>query len=311
MTQDWNLAPADRSCPIECRRPPVGDRRKASVIIPAHDEERAIRATLLVLLESAGAGDFEVIVVANGCTDATAEVARAAGAELGLPIEVVEISAASKTAALNAGDRIATAFPRVYLDADVACPTSTLRSMVGTLHHAGIELAVATRRLDLEHASGWVRRYYRAWSSLPRVRAEFSGRGAYAFSREGRARFGRFPEIVADDFWAVRQVAPDRAVIVPEEVVIRPPMDLASLVHVRSRIYAGNRSAGIPTDRSTTGRSDVMFLIRHPHHWPAAAVFIGINVYVKAIGVRRHSAGRDRVRGSLKGPSEYPKAWGS
>lgn len=314
MGQGWDHEPpptsahADRAGRVSGVPPMVA---RASVIIPAHEEERAVRATVYALLESAQAAEYQVIVVANGCTDATADVARSAGAELGLPVQAVEIPEASKTAALNAGDQIATAFPRVYLDADVTCPTSTLLSMVTALHQEGVDLAVATRRLDLEHASWWVRRYYRAWSALPRVRSELSGRGAYAFSRAGRARFEAFPEIVADDSWAVRQVPRDRAVVVPEEIVIRPPLDLASLVRVRSRIYAGNRAAGIPANRGTSGLSDVMFLMKRPRHWWAAAIFIGTNAYIKAIGVRRHSTGRDRVRGSLQEPSISPSGEGS
>ena len=221
----------------------------ASVIIPAHDEERSLPANLRLLLEGAAPDEFEVVIVANGCCDDTAKVARQVGEEVGFPLQVVEISEASKTVALNVGDGIATCFPRVYLDADVECRTATLRSMVAALKGGSHELAVATRRLDLVHASWWVRLYYRAWQELPRVHAELSGRGAYAFSREGRERFEQFPAIVADDFWAVRQVPRDRAVIASCSVVIRPPWDVASLVRVRSRIYSANRSAGIPDAR--------------------------------------------------------------
>src|SRR5258708_1266552 len=49
--------------------------RMISVIIPAHNEERYLRHTL-ESLQHQNYGWFEVIVVANGCTDRTREVAR-------------------------------------------------------------------------------------------------------------------------------------------------------------------------------------------------------------------------------------------
>src|SRR4051812_47823090 len=54
---------------------PARAARMISVIIPAHNEQKYIRATLETL-ENQDYGWFEVIVVANGCADLTAEVAR-------------------------------------------------------------------------------------------------------------------------------------------------------------------------------------------------------------------------------------------
>lgn len=271
---------------------------RATVIIPAHDEEESLPANLRLLLAGAGAEEFEVVVVANGCGDATADAARRMGAEFDIPLQVVEIPQASKAAALNVGDGVAAGFPRVYLDADVECRTSTLRSLLGALRAGPPELALATRRLDLVHASWWVREYYRAWQLLPRVQEELAGRGAYAFSREGRERFDQFPAIIADDYWAVRQVPRDRAVVVPEEIVIRPPMNIASLVRVRSRIYAANRSAGIPDGGGSPRAADISSLVKEPRSWLAAGVFLGTNAYIKMLRVRRQRGyGRDPVRG--------------
>nr|MBA3488797.1 glycosyltransferase family 2 protein [Longispora sp. (in: high G+C Gram-positive bacteria)] len=61
-----------------------------------------------------------VTVVANGCPDDTAAVARAAG------VRVVVLSAAWKAAALNAGNAVAIGFPRVYLDAYVRITAADL-----------------------------------------------------------------------------------------------------------------------------------------------------------------------------------------
>ncbi|MCC6236394.1 MAG: glycosyltransferase [Dehalococcoidia bacterium] len=58
---------------------PAADRRDTVVIIPAHNEERTLSPTLQRLAAST-LQPTEVIVVADNCTDATAEVARAHGA---------------------------------------------------------------------------------------------------------------------------------------------------------------------------------------------------------------------------------------
>ena len=66
------------------RRPPTAHAGDASpLLVPAHDEEPSI-GRLLASTRAAGlpAGRFDVHVVADNCTDRTAEVARAAGAQV-------------------------------------------------------------------------------------------------------------------------------------------------------------------------------------------------------------------------------------
>ena len=50
--------------------------RAGTVVVPAHDEEPVIARCLAVLLDGAAPGEFPVVVVVNGSTDRTAEVAR-------------------------------------------------------------------------------------------------------------------------------------------------------------------------------------------------------------------------------------------
>src|SRR4029453_13779336 len=85
-----------------------------SIIIPAHNEESVIRRGLHAVLDGAAPGELEVIVVCNGCSDATADVAR----EFGIAVRVIETDVPSKSNALNLGDAAATRFPRFYLEAD-------------------------------------------------------------------------------------------------------------------------------------------------------------------------------------------------
>ena len=64
--------------PLERRR---GPRPTVAVLMPAHDEALVIRDTLGSVMHQLRDGD-RVLVVADNCSDATAELARAAGAEV-------------------------------------------------------------------------------------------------------------------------------------------------------------------------------------------------------------------------------------
>jgi cellulose synthase/poly-beta-1,6-N-acetylglucosamine synthase-like glycosyltransferase len=64
------------------RRPaPFDPSLRVAVLVPAHDEERGIAATLATIVPQLRDGD-RLVVVADNCNDATADVARAAGADV-------------------------------------------------------------------------------------------------------------------------------------------------------------------------------------------------------------------------------------
>src|SRR6187431_2740219 len=100
-----------------------------SIVIPAHDEESVIGRCLAALTDGAAEGELDVVVVCNGCKDGTAAAARAAAPAA----RVIEIEAASKPRALNAGDAAARAFPRLYVDADVVLSLAAVRRVAAVL----------------------------------------------------------------------------------------------------------------------------------------------------------------------------------
>jgi cellulose synthase/poly-beta-1,6-N-acetylglucosamine synthase-like glycosyltransferase len=82
----------------EPMRPPTAIRRLA-ILVPAHDEETCIARCVSSLLASeSGPYQREVIVIADNCGDATAEIARKAGARV---IERVDAEKRGKGAALD------------------------------------------------------------------------------------------------------------------------------------------------------------------------------------------------------------------
>jgi len=207
----------------------------ASVIIPAHNEARVIRRCLEALFTGLGEHRLEVIVVCNGCDDDTAAQARAAGHD----VLVLEIEAASKTAALRLGDATATVFPRLYLDGDVALPGASAVAVARRLA-AGAIAARPPIRYDSSRSSGPVRSYYRARAEMPAVMRSLWGAGIYGLSAAGRARFDSFPDLVADDLWLDRQFEADEIEIVDcAPVIVAVPRASRDLIHMLRRTYRG------------------------------------------------------------------------
>ena len=96
-----------------------------SVVIPAHNEELLLANGLRAIEVAAEQVDstVEVIVVANRCTDATAELARAAGAI------VIEDESRNISAVRNAGAAAVTGDVLITIDADSLMSPRTFREI--------------------------------------------------------------------------------------------------------------------------------------------------------------------------------------
>jgi len=209
-----------------------------SVVIPAYNEEAALGRTLERILDGALPGELEIIVAANGCSDRTAEVAR----RFGPPVSVVETDVGSKVGALNLGDQYATGYPRIYLDADIVVTIDTLREVVRALEQPGVHAAAPRVHVDTTRSSAIVRAFYRVWTSLPYFLEGMIGSGFYALSQEGRGRFERFPDVIADDGYVRLLFEPDeRRIVERGRFTIHAPRNLASLIKVKTRSRLGGR----------------------------------------------------------------------
>ena len=234
-------------------REPLG-----SVVIPAHDEAAVIQRTLDALFTGIEHGELETVVVCNGCTDDTALVAR----DSGHPVRVVELERASKAAALRRGDTEARAYPRLYLDADVALAGSAARLVLQRLR-SGTLAARPPVRYEMSGASAPVRRYYRARSRVPAVLGSLWGAGVYGLSANGRSRFGEFPDVVGDDLWVDRLFGDEEVAIVDcAPVVVRVPRHSRDLVRVLARAQRGRREKTIAPDRRDRAPDTVMSTLR-------------------------------------------------
>ncbi len=105
--------------------PAVG-LRSVSLIIPAYDEQEVIAAKVANALALEYPRELlEVIVASDGSSDATAERARAAGADL-----VLELPAGGKVAALNAGAERASGELLAFSDANSVWAPDALSRLV-------------------------------------------------------------------------------------------------------------------------------------------------------------------------------------
>lgn len=152
-----------------------------SIIIPAHNEEKVISKTLTALRPGAVAGDYEIIVVCNGCTDGTAKIV----GNFGNCIQCLDTPVASKAHALNLGDRAATSFPRFYLDADIVLSPEAIEEMTKILSREEYYAVSPVMQMDYNHSSWAVRFYYDIWQDLPYVQLGLIGTGVYALSKKG------------------------------------------------------------------------------------------------------------------------------
>lgn len=115
----------------------TGPRPTLAVLVPAHDEALVIAATLATIRPQLAEGD-RVVVVADNCTDDTAAIARAAGAEV---LERHDTVRRGKGYALDHGVRHLEAHQPpevvVFVDADCNVTPGTLDLLVRRCRHSG------------------------------------------------------------------------------------------------------------------------------------------------------------------------------
>lgn len=267
-----------------------------SILIPAHDEERVIATTLQAVLDGLDAG-VSVLVACNGCSDRTAEVAR----RFAPRVEVLEIPAASKVAALNAAEARAPSFPRVYLDADIPIRGAHLMHIFAALSLPGALAAEARATFDLDGASLLVRAYYAIWRGLHGGEPGDVGGGLYALSAAGRARFAAFPDVIADDGYVRAHFAPGEIRLVEEAVsTVRTPRTVADLVRIKTRsrrgalelarrfpeLWANKQKAGLRL-RQKLGRLPLRL-------WPLVPYYVVLQTWIQ-----RRARRQERARGDV------------
>ncbi|MGP8006973.1 MAG: glycosyltransferase [Acidimicrobiales bacterium] len=123
-----------------------GSDVELDLVIPALNEEKRIRGTLIALIQHAEESDLaiRILVVDNGSVDATADVVAGTRSHQ-TPVEIISCRTRGKGAAVRAGVQQATAPFVGYCDADLSTPPSAV-SLGLDLLHSGWEVVIGSRR---------------------------------------------------------------------------------------------------------------------------------------------------------------------
>lgn len=175
---DLVLSIVGNLCPARRRR--AGERRAIhlAVVVPAHNEETMIARTVASLR----AADLltPVIVVAHNCSDATADVAAQAGAQV---LELKDVALGGKGAALREGFSAAIAMGAnalLVVDADSVVSTNLIAATRAAME-AGAEATQCRYELELP----------KEISARPRARLRaLAFRGMNVFRPAGRVGLG-------------------------------------------------------------------------------------------------------------------------
>lgn len=215
-----------------------------SVIIPAHNEASVIGRCLTALLDGAPSGNPpEIIVAANGCTDATVAIAR----DIVPFATVLDLPPGSKVIAMNTANRMARHAPRFFLDADIQCSYASLAATADALRQPGVMAASPALRMDLSRCDDWVRSYYRVWLTQPYVTDRLVGSGLFGLSEQGLAAIGEIPPTFADDTWVRTRFSHDQRRNVSKDeggnpvfFTVSPPRSRADLIRIEARRRIGS-----------------------------------------------------------------------
>jgi glycosyltransferase involved in cell wall biosynthesis len=273
-----------------------------TVIIPAHNEEAVIGRCLDTILRDAPAEHaMEIIVAANGCNDRTVELAQAASPS----VRVLDLAQGSKTGAINAANDIASHFPRIYLDADVECSFVTLAALANALCEPGVMTAAPAIRMDVSRLSWLARAYYRVWLRQPYATAGKGGAGCYGLSRTAIETIGRFPPIIADDFWIHTRFPDSQKRYItsdaqgrPVFTVVHPPRTATEQVRVEARRQLGtvevHRLHPSPYLAGYGVKGGLGAALRSGVSPIDLAIFSGVKLFARAAARLRKARGRTR-----------------
>ncbi|MFK3907996.1 glycosyltransferase [Pseudomonas monteilii] len=220
------------AAPFFPRRPlsPLAPQR-VSVVIAAHNEARHIVDKLRsVLRQDYQAADLQVVVVSDGSTDATVQLARS----LGDPrVEVLDLPRLGKAGVLNAGVEVSRGELLVFTDADNQWADDTLGLLLAPFADPEVGasaghmiIPVVGKGLSLGDS---LYRHYEAWVRKVenRTGCMVSADGALLALR--RSLYQAVPKQVNDDFFisTCAPAAGKRIVYVPEAIVLDQGVDEA------------------------------------------------------------------------------------
>ena len=260
---------------------------QATIIIPAHNEASVIGRCLESIYNTIKPGEFEVIVVCNGCTDDTAKVVTTR-----FPIvKVLETPVASKIDALNYADAEARYFPRIYLDADLTVSADSLKALIRPLQDRKALTSCGRMEIDASRSNAVVKAFYRVWQYNSYFEQGKFG-GLFSVSERGHARITPFPHVINDDELVRRKFCTfDRAYVENCSFTMTAPMTLEGLIKIRLRAIRGTvqiEKMGYPNSDGTSLKRFSKFIARvtrKPSVWLSLPVYLMLSGYIRIKGM--------------------------
>lgn len=179
-----------------------------------------------------------MIVIANGCTDETADIARGYAAQAEArdwQLIVLELAEGGKLNAWNEGEAAAGGDVLIYLDADVLVSPQVIPQIADALDVTTPRYAGAQPNVTVTGDDALTRHYTRFWLTTPFMVHGVPGFGVFAMNRAGRARWGDWPDIISDDTFARLNFTPDERHGVPASYDWPMIEGFTRLVQVRRR----------------------------------------------------------------------------
>lgn len=257
-------------------------RAVASIIIPAHNESAVISRCLKSILSGSIPGEFQIIVVSNGCTDSTADIVRK---DFPL-VTLIDTPKASKTWALNMGDEVASIFPRIYLDADLVVTPESLRALIQPLQSEEVLAACGQMNISTSLSSFAVRSFYRIWRYNSYLKTGKFG-GLFAVTKKGHSQISPFPDVTNDDEYVRRSFTDqERAYVENCHFEMTSPRSLSGLLKIRTRAIRGTKELvriGYPDEKPQSRNLYELLahIIKQPTLWVDALFYILISLFIQ------------------------------
>lgn len=263
-----------------------------SIIVPAYNEEKQIGRCLDALLVSSADLPVEIIVVCNGCRDNTFAIASSYS-----DIQVLNTELGNKPNAFNLGESIARYPARLYVDGDLIVSSNLVATVLHELFEAETELVAPPMRLNEGGVSWVVRAHNKIWTQSPYYQRRVGG--VIGLSATARARFGLFPDVIADDAFLESQVDP-ALISVPPEIyfIAESPSTMKALVATKTRSRVGYLSNQHRPAVAVTANSNSRLLKRfalQPSCWVALVAYTAIKLIVRFKAAQRIKQGQVAV----------------
>ena len=263
-----------------------------SLIVPVYNEEAALRITLPPLMQALEGYAAQVVFVCNGTTDASAQIIRSIA---GPAVRVLEVPQAGKTGAFNAAEKLVSAFPRFYLDADILVQQDVFAPLLNALNSGKADLVSPVIRYDLSQSTFAARAISRTWLGLPhRTRHDIQG-ALIGVSENGRKAWQDFPDIFADDSFMMAMVPAHRRKTVRTTAVTQKlPRSYGAWVAVRTRWLFGDRQLarlGIRIPKAPGQGRALIGRALNPRHTLSTTIYALARLHAKIRCSRREKTG--------------------